>query len=195
MPDLLLLLRLFTLAVWVFWLLIYWRGGTRALKDIRAARSPSDREAMIVILTLAGVLFTTGLLVVSGGVAVLGLAENTLIALAGAALALLGAAATFYCRAYLGRFWTAEAALQDNHQIIDTGPYALVRHPIYAAALTMYGGTTMVFATPWTLLAYALLVIAHMLKVCEEERLLIGRLPAYAEYRRHVRRRLIPGLW
>jgi protein-S-isoprenylcysteine O-methyltransferase Ste14 len=102
---------------------------------------------------------------------------------------------TFSCRHYLGKFWAADATLQANHQVVDTGPYRLVRHPIYTMALMMYLGTTLVFPVWWNGLAFVGLLVMHLLKTWSEDRFLRAELTGYAEYQTRVRFRLIPGVW
>jgi len=102
---------------------------------------------------------------------------------------------TFYCRHYLGRFWTAEAALQALHQVVDSGPYGVVRHPIYTAAWVMYLGTGLVFAIWWNWLACGLVMVAYILKARYEDVFLAANLPGYPAYQQRVRYQLIPGVW
>ena len=102
---------------------------------------------------------------------------------------------TFYCRNYLGRFWTAETALQANHQIVDSGPYRAVRHPIYTCACVMYLGTALVFAAWWNGLIAGLVMLGYALKAKLEDDFLVCNLPGYQDYSQRVRYRLMLGIW
>jgi len=200
MSTLILILRWFTLATWLFWLVMYWEGGRRVVSDIQksamAGNSRLDMVLLIGITLLLSVLVLTGLAVSLGWVTVQSWARNGPVTLLGTLLTLLGMLGTFYCRSYLGRFWTAETTLQPGHQVVDSGPYGVVRHPIYTTALMMYLGTVLVFATWWNWLVYGLLVVAYVLKTRSEEVFLAANLaPDYWEYQRRVRYRLIPGVW
>jgi protein-S-isoprenylcysteine O-methyltransferase Ste14 len=78
---------------------------------------------------------------------------------------------------------------------IDTGPYAIVRHPMYASALLYLAGMPLLLGS-WFGLAGTVLFVAGIAgRAVFEERLLRSDLPGYADYMRHVRYRLIPGIW
>ena len=191
-------LRLITLGLWVVWIITYWDFGRRMIHDLRAATSPQDALLMNAIGAGTGVLLTGSVLVTLGPLAATDAlaATNTLPLVAvGSVLALAGMAGTFACRRWLGRFWTAEAALQPDHQVIDRGPYARVRHPIYTAAIALYLGTALVFAAWWSLLAFLVVAVSYALKARLEDAYLHANLPGYAAYMARVRWRLVPGLW
>jgi protein-S-isoprenylcysteine O-methyltransferase Ste14 len=82
-----------------------------------------------------------------------------------------------------------------GHHVIDTGPYALVRHPFYAFTIFLCLGTPLALCSYWalvpSLLAYLLLVV----RTAMEDRLLHDDLAGYKEYAARVRYRLIPGVW
>lgn len=79
--------------------------------------------------------------------------------------------------------------------VIDTGPYAWVRHPIYTASLAVHIGTALMLGARWSLLGLPLLAILLGLRAALEERTLRQGLAGYGEYAARVRWRLIPGLW
>jgi protein-S-isoprenylcysteine O-methyltransferase Ste14 len=82
-----------------------------------------------------------------------------------------------------------------EQRVIDTGPYALVRHPMYAMALLYLFGTPLLLGS-WLGLAVAPLFVAGLLpRAVMEERTLKRDLPGYADYMTRVRVRLIPGIW
>jgi protein-S-isoprenylcysteine O-methyltransferase Ste14 len=76
----------------------------------------------------------------------------------------------------------------------ESGPYALVRHPIYGGILLL-SMTWSLTRSPWALVPTAALATALVLKARLEERWLIDRHPAYAGHRQRVRRRFVPYLW
>jgi protein-S-isoprenylcysteine O-methyltransferase Ste14 len=190
------LLRWLALGSIFFWLLVYWQGGRRIIADIRksirASQSPIDAFLMgaMALLTLA--MASTGLLVTLG-VADIRQSYNSVTSI-GALLALAGIVGTFYCRRLLGCFWTAETALPPEHQIVDCGPYRLVRHPIYTCAALLYLGLALIFPTWWNILAGGLVVAGYVLKALDEDRYLKRNLPGYQDYQRRVPHRLIPWL-
>lgn len=90
---------------------------------------------------------------------------------------------------------TARLQQDRGQRVIDTGPYAVVRHPMYAAMLLLFPGGSLLLGS-WVSLALATLVCGlALVRIPLEERLLRRGLPGYEEYCRRVRHRLIPGVW
>jgi protein-S-isoprenylcysteine O-methyltransferase Ste14 len=82
-----------------------------------------------------------------------------------------------------------------DQRVIDTGPYAIVRHPMYAGAIPLVLGLPLWLESYAAVLAGLLVCGVMSTRVPLEERFLLSHLPGYAEYVRRVRWRLIPGLW
>jgi protein-S-isoprenylcysteine O-methyltransferase Ste14 len=82
-----------------------------------------------------------------------------------------------------------------GHQVVTTGPYAYVRHPMYAGALFFIVGAPLLLGSWWGLAGAALLVLAMAIRAVLEERALKAELKGYAEYAERVRYRLVPYLW
>lgn len=82
-----------------------------------------------------------------------------------------------------------------GQKVIDTGPYALVRHPMYAGALLYMLGTPLVLGSWLGLAALPVIVGFLIIRIYIEERTLREGLAGYADYMDRVRWRLIPGLW
>jgi len=82
-----------------------------------------------------------------------------------------------------------------GQRVIDTGPYAVVRHPMYAASVLYLVGTPLLLGSWYGLLVVPLMVAGIALRAVFEERLLKRELPGYAEYTMRVRHRLVPGVW
>jgi protein-S-isoprenylcysteine O-methyltransferase Ste14 len=90
---------------------------------------------------------------------------------------------------HLGKQWRFQAALSEDHELIQTGPYRWVRHPIYASMLGMLLATGFGW-TWWPMFACALIVFlaGTEIRVRAEDRLLAGRFKdSFAAYRRRVR--------
>jgi len=79
--------------------------------------------------------------------------------------------------------------------VISTGPYAVVRHPMYAGALILLLGTPVALGSLWGLVPFLFLLATIVWRLLDEERLLARDLPGYQEYRLRVRYRLVPFLW
>jgi len=78
--------------------------------------------------------------------------------------------------------------------LVTRGSYAVVRHPLYAAEILVIGGYCAGYPSPRNLLVAGATVVAQLLRIRIEERLL-SRDAAYAAYRGRVRWRLVPGVW
>jgi protein-S-isoprenylcysteine O-methyltransferase Ste14 len=92
-------------------------------------------------------------------------------------------------------FAASTVEIAQGQSVISTGPYALVRHPMYAGGLIMLLGIPLALASWWGLLGMLAIVPAIVWRLFDEERLLTAELPGYAAYTAKVRHRLIPGIW
>ncbi len=82
-----------------------------------------------------------------------------------------------------------------GHKVIDTGPYAIVRHPLYLGGLMMFIGVPLALGSFWALVPTALGTLVIIVRIVLEERTLREGLEGYKEYAARVRYRLIPGVW
>lgn len=85
--------------------------------------------------------------------------------------------------------------VSSDQKVISTGPYAIIRHPMYAAALLMLLGIPIALASWWGILVLAAILPALAWRLVDEERVLVRDLGGYADYRRNVKYRLIPHIW
>ncbi len=88
----------------------------------------------------------------------------------------------------MGALWSGAIVRKEGHHIVETGPYALVRHPIYTGLIVAIFATAAAQATVTGLIGAALVAIGLWLKARVEERFLTAELgaDAYAAYRRRV---------
>jgi protein-S-isoprenylcysteine O-methyltransferase Ste14 len=114
---------------------------------------------------------------------------------AGLAVQAVSIGLAIWARRHLGRNWSGAVAVAVDHQLVRSGPYRVVRHPIYTAMLGMYAGTGLVSGELHALLALGVVMAAYGRKIPLEERTL-GEVfgPAYEAYRRETWA-LIPGLF
>jgi protein-S-isoprenylcysteine O-methyltransferase Ste14 len=115
-------------------------------------------------------------------------------ALAGDVLVGLGWLAVFFVFKE-NTFTSATIELAPGQKVISTGPYALVRHPMYAGALVMLVGIPIALGSWWGLLVIMAMMPALIWRLLDEEKFLARNLPGYEEYQRKVRYRLIPHVW
>ena len=84
---------------------------------------------------------------------------------------------------------------EHGHRVIDSGPYASVRHPGYVGFIGWMLATPLLLASAWALVPALLSVIAIVIRTALEDRTLYSELSGYAEYTKRVRYRLMPGIW
>jgi len=85
--------------------------------------------------------------------------------------------------------------IAEGQTVISTGPYAFVRHPMYAAALVMLLGIPLALGSWWGLFALLLVLPVLIWRLLDEERFLRQNLPGYPEYQAKVKYRLLPFVW
>jgi len=101
---------------------------------------------------------------------------------------LVGLALTWWARIQLGHLWSSAITRKEEHRLVEAGPYALVRHPIYTGIITALLATAATEATLVALLGAVLIAVGLWVKARAEERFLLAELgpDAYESYRRRV---------
>jgi protein-S-isoprenylcysteine O-methyltransferase Ste14 len=114
--------------------------------------------------------------------------------LAGDALVAVGLFIVF--RVFRANTFTAATIQVEREQtLVSTGPYGVVRHPMYSGALVMMLGVPLALGSWWGLVAVPPLAAVIVWRLLDEERQLTAELPGYAEYRTKVKARLLPRVW
>lgn len=101
----------------------------------------------------------------------------------GFAAALLGLAIAVWARIHLGQYWSDKVVLKVDHQLIRTGPYAHMRHPIYSGVLLAVLGTALVLGQWRGFLAFVILLVNYLIKAKKEDRILANQFGG--EFREH----------
>ena len=103
-------------------------------------------------------------------------------------LAVLGLVFTWWARLYLGRLWSSSVTKKADHRIVDTGPYAIVRHPIYTGILAAIFATAAMKGALLSFIGALVMTVGFLTKARLEERFLREQLgvAAYEAYRRSV---------
>lgn len=113
----------------------------------------------------------------------------------GLAIDALGCGFAIWARFWIGRNWSSDITLKEDHELMRSGPYGIVRHPIYSGLAMAILGTAVGIGEVRGLLALALAVAAWRHKANQEERLMVQQFgAAYESYRREVKG-LIPFVW
>jgi protein-S-isoprenylcysteine O-methyltransferase Ste14 len=178
--------QLVTMVAWSAFILS-WIGA--AFWADRAEKRPARREAWLYrAVTVAGVV-----LLVAGGEqfsraadrlwSFEPVADYTLVL-----VVLSGLAFTWWARLYLGRLWSSSVTKKADHRIINTGPYAIVRHPIYTGIILACAATAAQLGTSLAVAGVLVLWVGFWIKARLEERFLRGQLGegAYDAYRQKV---------
>lgn len=176
---------------WIF--AAYW-----AITALRVKRTKEREKSVDRMITLAVVVIAYELLFAHlhlGPLNLRCLPNEPSIAWAGIAITWVGVAVAIWARYSLGQYWSARVTLKEGHRLIHSGPYAYVRHPIYAGMLIGCIGATMVVGEWRGIVAIILLLLAHSRKALREEALLTKEFgEQYATYRRRTGF-LFPRVW
>jgi protein-S-isoprenylcysteine O-methyltransferase Ste14 len=106
---------------------------------------------------------------------------------AGLVITLFGLALVVWARRHLGKYWSDKIVIKVDHQLIRSGPYAHMRHPIYSGILLAVAGTALAVGEWRGVLALSLLFITYVVKAYKEDRLLAASFAEiFEEYRRHT---------
>jgi protein-S-isoprenylcysteine O-methyltransferase Ste14 len=92
-------------------------------------------------------------------------------------------------------FAAAIVTVEADQRVISTGPYARVRHPMYAGALVLILGTPLALGSWWGLAVFIPSVGILVARLRDEEQFLLRNLPGYGDYCSRMRFRLVPGVW
>ncbi|HUL70615.1 MAG TPA: isoprenylcysteine carboxylmethyltransferase family protein [Gemmatimonadales bacterium] len=113
--------------------------------------------------------------------------EPVVLGWGAAAFVLLGLAWTWWARIHLGPLWSGNVAVKEGHSVVRTGPYRLTRHPIYSGLLLALLATAVIRDSWAAFVGWVLIVVALVIKLRQEEKLLLTTLgPAYAQYQAEV---------
>jgi len=115
-----------------------------------------------------------------------------LIAWAGTVLCIAGLVFCIWARFTLGRNWSGAVTLKEGHELIERGPYRVVRHPIYTGLLTMFVATAIVVGHVAGIVGLLLTLVSFWIKLSDEEKVMLRQFPdQYPAYQRRVKR-IIP---
>jgi len=93
------------------------------------------------------------------------------------------------------RYAAATVDVAEGQTVVSTGPYAIVRHPMYAGAILVFVGAPLALGSWWGLLFIPLVIAVFAWRLLSEEKFLRENLAGYADYAQSVRYRLLPYIW
>ena len=171
----------------ILWIgfVLYWSAAARGSSaPTLSSESVKSRQVHVLLMYGALALAFVRVPLLNGR----WLPKTTAVIAAGFAVQLGSFALAAWARHHLGRNWSGEIATKAEHRLVRSGPYRLVRHPIYSAMLGMFLGTALISGTYHALLALGVISVAYVRKIRLEERRL-GEVfgSDYAAYRREAR--------
>jgi protein-S-isoprenylcysteine O-methyltransferase Ste14 len=92
-------------------------------------------------------------------------------------------------------FAASTITIREEQRVISSGPYAIVRHPMYSGALILLFGTPFALGSAWSALLVIPMLLGVVWRLLDEERFLAVNLPGYEAYREKTRYRLVPLIW
>lgn len=171
--------------LWILFAVVWFIS---ALKRKRTKQRESVLQRFTYVLPIAlGWFIMNGYILPGHWFHVRFLPATDTIAWTGVALTALGIAFAFWARFHLGSNWSGVVTLKEDHELIRTGPYRTVRHPIYSGILLALIGTAVAIGEIRALLAVAMIWTSFYIKARREESLLATEFGSrFAEHQQHT---------
>lgn len=165
--------------VWVAWVTAFVKPRRQAAGQVRTERAKASRWGIGLVVVAYAVVWTY--------IRPKGYHQPPVLSVLSMVLGPLAVLLAWVAAHRLGKQWRYEAALSEDHELIQTGVYRWLRHPIYASMLAMFLTTGLAWSWwPKTVVGLIFFVAGTEIRVAAEERLLMGRFPSYAEYRKRT---------
>jgi len=175
-------------------LALVWLVGLAFTKRTVRSQAPGTRLFHLALIVLGFTLLSDRWLT-QGWLGMRFLPSLHSLAVVGLALTIAGCAFAIWARLVLGSNWSGRATVKADHQLMTGGPYAIARHPIYTGLLVAVVGTALADGEWHAFMAVITILLAFVVKMSQEERLMIQTFPAeYPAYRHRVKA-LIPGIF
>ena len=180
------------IAAWIALGLVWLVGAFTTKRTVRV-QSRESRIGHTLVFLLAVLLMRTRWDL--GPLALRFVPRSPAIALIGLALTVTGFAFAIWARFDLGRNWSGRITVKQDHALIRSGPYSIVRHPIYTGFIVGIAGTVLGIGEVHALIGFAFVVGGFLLKARLEERFMRDEFgETYVRYQRTVKA-MIPFLW
>jgi len=170
---------------WIIFV-IYWLLSALNTKRARSRESFLSRYGILLIEVSGFVLLFRE----DAGIGVLGrrlFPRTAILAALGTALVWLGIAVSIWARYHLGQYWSGRVTIKEDHQLIRTGPYAVMRHPIYSGLVLAASGSALAIDRWRCALGVGLILLGYGLKARKEEAMLSQQFgEAFEEHRKHT---------
>ncbi len=161
-------------------------------KNVGPAAEQSPLQKVVITI---GILVNVGVLIFSGLDHRFGWSPSApLVAWLGDALVVVGLAINLLVFRE-NTFGGSTVEIFENQKVISTGPYALIRHPMYCGVIIMLAGVPLALGSLWGLWIIVLALPVLIVRILDEEKVLANDLAGYAEYKKKVHYRLVPFIW
>lgn len=189
---------------WVIYLLVWAVSAFNVKRDIRGGSGNIRQQFWVVRLVAAAIVllfvavriatgtahFTNSRLIFTRVI----FPQSRVLDWTAAALSVIGVGFAIWARVHLGRNWSPRPAVKENHELVTTGPYAYVRHPIYTGLILMAFGTALT-GSIWGLGVFIVAVLFYVSRIGREEKIMLELFPdAYPMYQARTKK-LIPWVW
>ncbi len=186
------------LLCWIAFLLVWGIGTLNVKPDITGTRFESFARYWLMRLRIGVLLVVVFLAFVSGRaptfLARRVFAPPEMVGWIAAVLVVLGVAIAIWARVYLGRNWSSRPEVKAGHELVTTGPYAYVRHPIYAGMLLAGLGSALT-GNILGIGPFILICLIFGPRIRQEEEIMLEFFPnEYPAYQARTKR-LVPGVW
>ena len=164
------LIGIVILGCWII-LLLYWVIFAFFQKKLKEGQTLKSKIAYNLLLLMSYVL-----LLVSSKIIFLNyvlIKVSNVINILSLILSVSGLVLCIYSRIVLGSNWSRDVMIKEKHELITTGPYKYIRHPIYAGLLLLFFGTTLAIGNVGSILGFILLLVNFKIKIKKEENLML----------------------
>ncbi|HXB74462.1 MAG TPA: isoprenylcysteine carboxylmethyltransferase family protein [Candidatus Acidoferrales bacterium] len=180
-------------AAWTLLLIVWVIGAFRTKRTERSASRGARLGELCLLVVAFSLLFRKSLRF--GPLAWRVIPETPPFQWAGLAIAIVGIGFAMWARFYLGSNWSAIAGVKQGHSLVRSGPYSMVRHPIYTGLIVAGFGTALVSGALSCFVALPLMIVAWRKKSLIEEGFMREQFgPEYQRYMHEVKA-LIPFVW
>lgn len=165
---------------------VYWLVGAVGTKRTEVNEAPASRIPRLLLLCLMFAILLTDRFRV-GGLGRRFIPADAWAPWTGIAITAGGLTLAIWARRHLGEYWSDKVALKVDHQLIRSGPYAVLRHPIYSGVLLGIAGSALAIGEWRGVLVFVVMAANYCLKASREDRILSGKFgDTFDEHRRQA---------
>jgi protein-S-isoprenylcysteine O-methyltransferase Ste14 len=169
---------------------VYWEIAAKNAAPAKSSEAKASRGVHVALANVALILIAAPIY----GLGRFLPASSALMAV-GLAIEIAGLSLAIWARQHLGRNWSGEITIKENHQLIRTGPYRRLRHPIYTGLLTMYLGLTVATGERLAVMGLVVAILAYWRKTRIEEATLSAAFGAEYDTYRADTWAIVPGIF